>query len=75
MNINDLMNANYPIPDPSWDYAQIWYHSQQANTELQKLLQFMGTLENASPQSDAEIKLLLDSIGQRLNSARRLIDS
>ncbi|MBH8564463.1 hypothetical protein I8748_20135 [Nostoc sp. CENA67] len=75
MNNNDLLNADYPIPDPAWDYAQIWHHSQRVNAELQVLFQYMATIENATPEADAEIKAKLDSIGQQLNTARRLIDS
>lgn len=75
MEIENLYNANYPIPDPSWDYAQVWTHSQQAAAELQELLAYMGGLENASPEANAKIKTLLGSIGQKLNSANRLIDS
>jgi cytochrome c556 len=72
---NDLLNADYPIPDPAWDYSQIWHHSQEAAAELQKLLKYMASVEDATPESDAQIKSQLDSIGQRLNTARRLIDS
>lgn len=73
--LNQLINADYPIPDPAWCYAQIWTHSQEAAAQLQQLLQYMGQLEDATPEADAEIKDKLDSIGQRLNTARRLMDS
>ncbi|QIR41703.1 hypothetical protein HCG51_33895 (plasmid) [Tolypothrix sp. PCC 7910] len=75
MNNNDLLNADYPIPDPAWDYAQIWQHTQQAAAQLQKLLAYMAEIENATPETDVEIKLQFDTIGQSLNTARRLIDS
>jgi hypothetical protein len=75
MNNNDLLNADYPIPDPAWDYSQIWHHSQEAAAELRSLMSFMAEIENATPETDAQIKSQLDSIGQRLNSARRLMDS
>ncbi|MHC5822344.1 MAG: hypothetical protein ACYT04_42550 [Nostoc sp.] len=75
MNNNDLLNADYPIPDPAWDYCQIWHHSQTAAGELNKHLKYLATVEDAKPETDAQIKSQLDSIGQRLNSARRLIDS
>jgi hypothetical protein len=75
MNNNDLLNADYPIPDPAWDYSQIWHHSQAAAVDLRSLLAYMAEIENATPETDAEIKSQLDSIGQRLNTARRLIDS
>lgn len=73
--LNQLINADYPIPDPSWDYSQIWTHSQEAAAQLQQLLKYMSEIENATAETDAEIKAKLDSIGQRLNTARRLMDS
>jgi hypothetical protein len=75
MNNNDLLNADYPIPDPAWDYSQIWHHAQAAATDLRSLLAYMAEIEDATPDTDAQIKSQLDTIGQRLNTARRLIDS
>lgn len=75
MNTDDLLNADYPIPDPSWDYSEIWHRTQSAAKELNTLLKYIAKLENATPEADTEIKSRLDSIGQQLNSARRLMDS
>lgn len=71
---DDLINADYAIPDPLWDYSDIWHQCQQARQELQKLLAQMQRVENATPESDLRIKQALDAIGQRLNSARRMMD-
>ncbi|MCM0593816.1 MAG: hypothetical protein KA716_27925 [Gloeotrichia echinulata DEX184] len=30
MDINQIMNADYPIPDPAWDYSEVWHHAQAA---------------------------------------------
>ncbi|MCG6135183.1 MAG: hypothetical protein MET45_11030 [Nostoc sp. LLA-1] len=70
--LNNLLNADYPIPDPAWDYAQIWQYTQEAAAQLQKLLAYMAEIEDATPETDQEIKSQLDSVGQRLNTARRL---
>jgi hypothetical protein len=75
MNVDDLLNADYPIPDPAWDYSQIWHHAQAAAAELRSLFSYMATVEDATPETDQQVKSQLDSIGQRLNLARGLIDS
>lgn len=57
-----LMSANYPVPDPAWDYAgvwpRIWRLEQQART-LRELLQ--GT-EEANAEADRQVKDLLTGI-------------
>lgn len=75
MNIDDIMNADYPLPDPSWNYAQIYTECQKAYSELKFLLERMSKIENATQQTDAQLKQHLDEIGQQLNSARRMMDS
>jgi hypothetical protein len=75
MNFDDIMNADYPLPDPSWDYAQIYNQCQKACSELKFLLELMSKIEDATPESDAQIKQHLDEVGQQLNSARRMVDS
>jgi hypothetical protein len=73
-NYDDLMNADYAIPDPLWDYSEIWHQCQQARQQLQKMLGEMQQVENATPESDRQIKEALDAIGQGLNQARRMMD-
>ncbi|AFY51355.1 hypothetical protein Nos7524_5665 (plasmid) [Nostoc sp. PCC 7524] len=34
--LSELINADYPLSDPSWDYSQIWTHSQEAAAQLQQ---------------------------------------
>lgn len=70
----DLIDADYAIPDPLWDYSEIWHQCQQARQELQQMLASMQEVENATPESDRKIKDALDAIGQKLNQARRMMD-
>ena len=73
-NYEDLINADYAIPDPLWDYSEIWCQCQQAGRQLQQMLVSMQEIENATPESDRQIKEALDTIGQKLNQARRMMD-
>lgn len=47
---------DYPLPDPSWDYAELWRHAQDAKAEIEKLIEFMASVEDASPESDKKIR-------------------
>ena len=47
---------DYPLPDPSWDYAEPWKHAQDARAEIEKLIQYMASIEDASPESDTKIR-------------------
>ena len=49
MNPDEL---NYPIPDPTWDYATIYHRCQWARQELEKLLAYMSEFEKATGESD-----------------------
>lgn len=73
-NFGDLINVDYYIPDPDWDYSEIWHQCQQARQELEKMLAAMQQVDTASPESDLQIKEALDAIGQKLNTARRMMD-
>jgi hypothetical protein len=48
-------NLNYPIPDPAWEYAQIWENLQQTKSKFDNLLQYMAEIENADDLTDSEI--------------------
>ena len=71
---SDLMDVDYPLPDPSWDYSKIYDDCQRSKTELEKLIHYMSQVENATPETDSEVKARLDQIGQRLNQTRRSMD-
>lgn len=72
MNIDEL-NSD-PTPDPDWDYSEIWHGIQTAARDLKDLMEYMAAIEDATPQSDAQIKAQLDNIGQTLSSSRGLIN-
>jgi ubiquitin-protein ligase len=64
-----LLSADYPIPDPAWDYADIWKQvvtMQRSTTALAELLQ---QTENATPESDRLVNLYLTAIRDNVNTA------
>lgn len=64
------VDMNYPVPDPAWDYSEIYHDCQDSKAQLELLITYMSGFEDATPESDARIKQMLDIIGQKLNSAR-----
>ena len=73
-NYEDLINADYYIPDPDWDYSEIWHECQQARQGLEWILAVMQQVDSATVESGRQIKEALDAIRQRLNTARRMMD-
>lgn len=45
-------NFDYPLPDPSWDYATLWNLAHEAKNELNELISEMGKNEVATSASD-----------------------
>ena len=74
--ITQMLTAitNYPTPDPAWDYTEIFHRCHSVKQAVEKLINYMGTIESATPESDRIIKQTIDSIGQHLNTTRRLLD-
>lgn len=48
---------DYPLPDPEWDYAELWKHAQDAKSEIEKLIQYMASVEDATVETDKEIRV------------------
>lgn len=66
--------TNYPQPDPDWDYCSVFHRCHSVKQAVEKLINYMGTIEDATAESDRIIKETLDQIGQHLNQTRRLLD-
>jgi hypothetical protein len=57
------------LPDPSWDYAQIWQHCQLAKAKLDQAIAAMESEETANDAIDAVIIECLEAVqGQSLNA-------
>ncbi len=67
MKPSDL--PDYPLPDPSWDYAELWRHAQDARNEIENLIKYMASIEEATPESDKKIRVL----GEWLETHLRLL--
>jgi len=68
--MNDIEYANLPTPDPAWDYASIWVELHQASFDLSATVDELSNVENADSKTDNAVKVALDKIINRLQSAR-----
>lgn len=59
---DELLNANYAIPDPVWDYADLWHHVMHLQQILETLVQLLAQQEEATPAVDQLIRSYLDQI-------------
>lgn len=57
-----MTNNNYPQPDPTWIYYQVWQQVTAAHAALEELMQYMSTAacEEATVISDNSIDFALD---------------
>jgi hypothetical protein len=70
--MQQLLNADYPIPDPAWDYAELWHHVMHLQRDISALVQLLTQQENASPEADQLIRKYLDQIGDSAIAAQHL---
>lgn len=64
-----LLNADYPIPDPAWDYAGIWKQVMMLQRCSHALAELLAQTETASPESDRLVQLYLMAIRDNVNAA------
>lgn len=50
------MTANFPTPDPTWDYAAIWAQVFRAQAEVEQLRQLLADTEYASAEVDVQLR-------------------
>ena len=46
--MNNEQNLNIPHPDPAWDYYIEWHKLIRAKAQLEKLIEFILKIENAT---------------------------
>ena len=61
MKPSDL--PDYPLPDPEWDYAEVWRHAQDAKSEIENLIKYLASIEDATPESDKKIRAYGEWVG------------
>ncbi|MEH1807546.1 hypothetical protein [Nostoc sp.] len=65
---NENITNNIPQPDPAWDYYIEWHKLIRARTQLDKLIEFMSKVENATEDTQKILIQDLHSITDTLES-------
>jgi hypothetical protein len=71
--MQQLLNPDYPVPDPAWDYATLWQHVMRLQQDINALVQLLSQQEHASPEADQLIRNYLNQIGDRMIAAHHLL--
>lgn len=66
---------NYPLPDPSWEYAGIWGEIWEMKAQIEATIKYMGTIEDPNNESDRVMRNHLEQLQIRLNSAIALLNN
>jgi hypothetical protein len=64
--VDDLSKANYPLPDPAWDYFVTWNRLQDTKKALEETLNFMQEIENSDDTSDEQVSIKIGDIERML---------
>nr|WP_322711764.1 hypothetical protein [Nostoc sp. ChiSLP03a]MDZ8213007.1 hypothetical protein [Nostoc sp. ChiSLP03a] len=60
------MTNNIPHPDPTWDYYIEWHKLIRAKAQLDKLIEFISKVENATEETQEilvkDLHLLTDTL-------------
>jgi hypothetical protein len=64
-----IMKANYPMPDPEWDYYVTWNKLQEIKQLLEETLNFMAEIENADDSSDKSVAIKIAIMKRELLAA------
>ncbi|WP_017654570.1 hypothetical protein [Fortiea contorta] len=62
---------NIPEPDPAWDYYVTWHQLIKARSKLDELIEYLGTIENSSADSDRNLKAFVSQINTLLEDASK----
>jgi hypothetical protein len=69
-----MTNHDYPHPDPTWDYAEIYGDLQKHKSDLDHFIAWLGSHEEADRDTDKVAKTKLDSLINQLSEIRNLFN-
>jgi hypothetical protein len=65
-----VIDGSDPMPDPSWDYAPIYYRAISIRREVEALLKSIEGAEHRSPGLDVKVWQHLRQIAAQSKAAR-----
>lgn len=68
-----IIDGSEPLPDPSWDYAQIYYRTVSIRREVEALLSTLE-VDDGTPETDQAIRDHLRQMSAQINVAMGELD-
>jgi hypothetical protein len=65
------MSHNYPHPDPTWDFYEVYEMLQKHKSDLDHLIAWLGSHEEADRNVDKAVKSRLDNLINQLTEIRK----
>lgn len=62
---------NYPLPDPTWDYAELWADTWEIKRQIEETIKYMGEIEDASKESDTTLKAKFAHLKERIEGMEK----
>ena len=67
-----MTNHDYAHPDPTWDFYEVYEMLQKHKSDLDHLIAWLGSHEEADRDTDKVAKAKLDSLISSLTEIREL---
>jgi hypothetical protein len=62
---------DYPQPDPTWDYAEIYGDLQKHKSDLNHFIAWLASYEEADRDTDRQAKTKVDQLINQLTEIRK----
>jgi len=70
----NLADLDYPLPDPTWDYAEVYWQAIALHREATAMIAAMSEQEQASPEADQAVRDSWREISRRVNEMMGRLD-
>lgn len=74
MDEANLIDLDYPVPDPAWDYFEVYKVAIALHQEATEMVSRVSEEERGSTEADQVIRDSLQEISQRVNRIMALLD-
>ena len=74
MDEQNLAELDYPLPDPTWDYCEVYVRAIVLHREATAMMAAMSEQERSSPEADQVIRDSLRKISRRVNEMMGQLD-
>lgn len=69
-----MADLDYPLPDPTWDYAEVYWQAISLHREATAMIAAMSEQERSSLKADQAIRESLQEISRRVNEMMGRLD-